>query len=297
MRWFSTSMAVLKALLLWAWKGILLQQCRFSFKGGQIPTWPQGGGFAVQSADPSSADLLDLLLRHGANHNIAYAYASPIELASMKSQLDVVKLLLQAGANPLQVGMDRVNAFMSVEPESSHGDSLWRTAGHITAQDIIFRHLSILDDFLWDVIYSANGAGDADGADVADSADGASKWMVRHSFRPHCNKLCFKKFHDVFYLWLFEDLATNLFLLDSWDESRSGNGFKASWRILIKCSMKTTKTIHPKTNQRCVTVLHRNLLKCCVASLGWKGTRVSSMFNRQAPIDLSTQSLWPPKYL
>ena len=70
-----------------------------------------------------------MLLRHGANHNIAYAYASPIELASMKSQLDVVKLLLQAGANPLQVGMERVNAFMSVEPESSHSDSLWRTAG------------------------------------------------------------------------------------------------------------------------------------------------------------------------
>lgn len=160
--------------------------------------------------------------------------------------------------------------------------------GHITAQDIIFHHLSILDDFLWDGIYSANGAGDADGADVADSADGASKCMVRHSFRPHCNKLCFKKFYDVFYLWLFEDLATNLFLLDS---------FKGGWRILIKCSMKTTKTTHPKTNQRCVTVLHRNLLKCCVASLGWKGTRVSSMFNRQTPIDLSTQSLWPPKYL
>lgn len=104
---------------------------------------------------------------------------------------------------------------------------------------------------------------------------------------------CLRIWLPTFFFWTPEtNLGRELF-----QQNRPQNGFKASWRILIKFSMKTTKTTHPKTNQRCVTVLHRNLLKCCVASLGWKGTRVNSMFNRQAPIDLSTQSLWPPKYL
>ena len=116
--------------------------------------------FAVECADPSSTDLLDLLLRHGANPNIADAFTSPIELASMKSQVDMVKLLLHAGANPLQVGMEWDNAFISAEPEGSTlrliMDSCW---GRITAQDIIFRHFSILDDFVpsQDIRFASKG--------------------------------------------------------------------------------------------------------------------------------------------
>lgn len=116
--------------------------------------------FAVQCADPSATDVLELLLRHGADPNIADGWISPIELASMKNNLNMVKLLLEAGANPLQVGAEWDNSFISAEPESSTlrliMDNCW---SRIMPQDVIFRHFNVLDDFVpsCDIRFASKG--------------------------------------------------------------------------------------------------------------------------------------------
>ena len=101
---------------------------------------------------------------------------------------------------------------------------------------------------------------------------------------------CLRIWLPTFFFWTPEtNLGRELF-----QQNRPQNGFNAGWRcwrIPIKCSMKTTKTTHPKTNQRCVTVLHRNLLKCWVASLGWPEKEVGWV---QCPTD-KLQLIWALK--